>query len=107
MELSKEKKKLVDDLEPIIVDYFNLACQFDLYAPRIDQKTTTARFYLWHFLHFHKSFSVNELSAQYERTKRNIYFGIAKTKYRVEKIACYKEIYSGLLELIKSKGIDV
>lgn len=107
MELSEEKKKLVDDIEPIIVEYFNLECQFDLYAPRIDQKTSTARFYLWHFLHFYKSFSIRELSMQYGRTRRNVYYGVSKTKYRVDKISCYKELYSGLIERITEKGITV
>lgn len=107
MELSDEKKRLVDLVEPIVVSYFGLECQFDIYCRKRHQKLANARFCLWYFLHYGKGFTLGELSAQYDRTIQNICSGLSKIEYRKNKAPFYKDMYNGFISCLEKEGIAI
>lgn len=104
MELSKEKKEIVDLVEPLVVSYFGIDNQFDIYCRQRTQKLANARFCLWHYLHYEKGFTLGELSSQYTRELRSICKGISKMKYRISKAPLYRDMYNGFVNLIEGRS---
>lgn len=106
MVIPKDKKEVIDTVEPIVVSYFGLDCQFDIYCRQRNQKLANARFCLWHYLHYSKGFTLLEIARQYDRARRNVCFGVAKIKCRIEKVPFYKDMYDGFIQCLNDNGIS-
>lgn len=98
--LTLEEQKLLDRVESIICDYFNVDTNSIVNNDR-RSNVTLARGMIIYMLHTKYGFSANKLANIYFRTRRAIFWHISKIGYIIKKQKTYIKIYEEICNRVE------
>lgn len=101
--ISKEELQIIEKVEEVICNYFDVPQQKIINKDNTSQ-VSTARGYVFYFLHCIYGLSIGKLSLEYSKKPRTIYWNIEKIKSLVVNHKLHKEIFNNLRKELNSEN---
>lgn len=92
MILTNEQKQVLDVLDNVVCDYFEVSI-YDIYWGSSAKIPSTARSYIYYVAHVDLGISIRCIYKRYNRQERGVYYAISKIRYAIEHFKPYAKEY--------------